>query len=423
MESIQDHNEDGIRLRWARACAAAGLWCLTALVLTLPKGLLPFGLLLLGSSLLIPLRLARGAREIGWPWWLALAAVLVPLLVVAVSIRVSGTQEGIDGPDRWLALPWTMAWAWVLRPPREMLWRGALVGLTAAAALALVQILGGEPRPGGWLHAIVFANIVLVLMVLAVFCRPARSWHWTGTGLLLGTLAIILSGTRGVWPGMGLLLLVLMLDGGWRSRRSRVLLAGALVAGGILLFASVPALTEHTRLSELRQDLERMDHGDHNSSAGARLERLQVAAYAFLDAPWTGVGYGEFDRAMSRLPACREDAGQEIERCHLGHAHNDVAEWAATMGVPGVLALAMLYGIPLWLFLRLRRGVRQGPLRGSAAAGAMVVAVFLLGGLTQSMFAHQASAAMYAAVCGLLLGLALREAQGPHPAPRPAPGR
>jgi len=24
---------------------------------------------------------------------------------------------------------------------------------------------------------------------------------------------------------------------------------------------------------------------------------------------------------------------------------------------------------------------------------------------------------------GLLLGLALREAQGPHPAPRPAPGR
>ena len=57
MESIQDHNEDGIRLRWARACAAAGLWCLTALVLTLPKGLLPFGLLLLGSSLLIPLRL------------------------------------------------------------------------------------------------------------------------------------------------------------------------------------------------------------------------------------------------------------------------------------------------------------------------------------------------------------------------------
>ena len=45
----------------------------------------------------------------------------------------------------------------------------------------------------------------------------------------------------------------------------------------------------------------------------------------------------------------------------------------------------------------------------SAAAGAMLVAVYLLGGLTQSMFAHQTSSALYAALCGLLLGLALRE--------------
>ena len=39
----------------------------------------------------------------------------------------------------------------------------------------------------------------------------------------------------------------------------------------------------------------------------------------------------------------------------------------------------------------------------------MLVAVYLLGGLTQSMFAHQTSSALYAALCGLLLGLALRE--------------
>ena len=73
------------------------------------------------------------------------------------------------------------------------------------AALALVQVLGGEARPGAWVHPIVFANVVLALMVLVVFCRPLRSWHWTGLGLLLGTLAILLSGTRGVWPGLGLL--------------------------------------------------------------------------------------------------------------------------------------------------------------------------------------------------------------------------
>lgn len=413
MESMRHDDTDGIRLRCAKACAAAALWSLPALVLALPKGLFPFGLMLLASSLLVPLRLARGAREIGWPWWLAMIAVLAPLLVVAASIRMSGTNEGLDGPDRWLGLPWAMAMAWALQPPREMLWRGALVGLISAMALALVQTLGGEPRPGGWLNPIVFANVVLVLMVLAVFCRPPRSWHWAGLGLLLGTLAIVLSGTRGVWPGLVLLLVVLMLGSGWRSRRSRILLVGALAAGGILVLTSVPELTERTRLLELRQDLERMDRGDHDSSAGARLERLRVAVQAFADAPLTGVGYRQFDHAMKRLPACRGGPAREVKRCHFDHAHNDLAEWAATMGAPGVLALALLYGIPLGLFLYLRRGVHQGSLRGAAAAGAMVVVVSILGGLTQSMFAHQTTAAMYAALCGLLLGLALREARWP----------
>ena len=410
MEALEYQGTGASRLRWARACAAAALWSLPALVLTVPKGLLPFGLLLLGSSLLIPLRLAGAVRTIGWPWWLALLATAGPLLVVAASILWSGSGEGLDGPDRWLALPWVMAWAWTLQPPRDMLWRGALAGLVAGAALAVVQVLGGEARAGAWSNPIVFANGMLVLMVLAVFCRPSRSWHWTGLGLLLGSLAILLSGTRGTWPGLALLLLVSMLGSGWRSRRSRMLLLGAAVAAAAALLASVPGVTETARLTELRQDLRRIEHGDHNSSTGARLERLQVAAQAFSDAPWTGVGYRGFDQAMQRVPACRGEAARELERCHYGHAHNDLAEWAATMGVPGALALVLLYAIPLGLFLWLCRITPgQGPLRGSAAAGAMLVAVYLLGGLTQSMFAHQTSSALYAALCGLLLGLALRE--------------
>lgn len=411
MDALRLENiERDRRLRWATACAALGLWCLPALTLALPKGLLPFGLLLLASTLLVPLRVCRATREIGWPWLAVVAAAVAPLLVALASIQLTDSNEGIDGRDRLLVLPWTMAWAWALNPPREMLWRGALAGLLAAAALAVAQVLGGAERATGWLNAIVFADVVLVLMVLVVFCRPSRSWHLSGVGLALGVLAILLSGTRGAWPGLLLLLLVLVLGSGWRSRRSRGLLLGAVVAGGAVLLASVPALTQQARLVELRNDIERMESGDHNSSAGARLERLRVAADAFVEAPWTGVGFGEFDRAMQRLPVCQGAAAAHVERCHFGHAHNDLAEWAATMGLPGVLSLLLLYGVPLWLFLRLRQAAGQGPLRGSAAAGAMLVAMYLLAGLTQSMFAHQTATSVYAAFGGVLLGMALREA-------------
>jgi len=407
------------RLRLARAWASAALWCLPALALTLPKGLVPFAALLLASTLLVPGQLRAAADVIARPLLLiALVAVLV-LGVALASGWVAGVTPGkADNLDRLLGLPWTMAWAYALAPSRTQLWRGALFGLIAAALLASYQVLAGAERASGWGNAIVFADAVLALMVLAMFCRPPQRWRWATVGLACGTVAILLSGTRGAWPGLGLLLVVLVLGSGWKSRRSRILLLGAAAAAVVALVGTVPGLTERMRLSELQQDIVRIDRGDHNSSAGARLERLQVAAQVFVARPWTGVGFGHFDQAMEQaLPECRQDAA--ADRCHLGHAHNDLAEWGATMGVPGIVALALLYGVPLWLFLWLRRAAVADPLRGAAAAGAMVVAVYVLCGLTQSMFAHQTSASLYAGLTGILLGLALREGRWP-PGPRVA---
>lgn len=400
----------GRRLRWARGCAELGLWCLPALVLTMPKGLLPFGLLLLASTLLVPGVIA-GARRIGTPLALVAFAALLAISVAFLSSQASG-GDGIDSRDRLLVLPWAMAWAWALQPSSVWLWRGAMTGLACAAAVAFVQLVSGLERASGWVNAIVFADVVLMLMVLAVFCRPPRSWHWAVLGLVCGLLAILFSGTRGAWPGFLLLLGVVVLGSGWHSRRYRVLLLAGGLAGMVGLVGVVPGVSHQMRLAELQQDIERIDAGDHESSAGARLERLRVAHEAFQQRPWTGVGFAQFDRAMrEQLPACQ--APRPAPRCELGHAHNDLAEWAATMGVPGLVALAMLYGVPLWLFLAMWRRSGAPRLRGVAAGGALLVVVFMLCGMTQSMFAHQTTTSTYAALVGILLGLALREAARP----------
>ena len=36
---------------------------------------------------------------------------------------------------------------------------------------------------------------------------------------------------------------------------------------------------------------------------------------------------------VGQLPECR---GQEPTVCKLHHAHNDLAQWAATLGIPGL---------------------------------------------------------------------------------------
>ena len=105
-------------------------------------------------------------------------------------------------------------------------------------------------------------------------------------------------------------------------------------------------------------------------------------------------------------------------RCHLGHAHNDVAEWGATEGIQSLLLLLCIYGLPLWLFIRLHRHSGEGGFRGPAAAGVMVVVAYILCGATQSMFAHQITVSTYATLVGLLAGLSLMRASE-HRQPRP----
>ena len=345
--------------------AQVGLFCMPALVLTLPSNLLGYGVLLLVSTLLAPELLWR-ARRIE-PTTLkvmtALMLAVVALGVFSILLFQQGLRD-VDNRSRFLVIPWLVLWVCALRPDMRWLWRGALAGLLGTFVLALVEVLQGAPRAELSTNAIVLADIVAMLMVLALSLR-------------------------------------------WRTGVARLSVLGVMLALGATLMLSVPELRHQLRLTELHSDVQRLEKGDADSSAGARVERLQVAWETFKDHPFTGVGIGQFDTAMQRLPVCRTDPGEL--RCHLGHAHNDLAEWTATQGLPGLLLLLAVYGVPLWVFVRLHRRSGRATFRGPAAAGIMIVVAYVLCGLTQSMFAHQMTASFYVTIVGLLAGLSMVE--------------
>ncbi len=385
--------------------ASAGLFLLPAAMVSTPFNVLPFALVLLLTS-------ARGFSDL----WRVRAGVigylLLALTVAALaSSLVSSWQSAEAFRDegyrtRFLAMPWGLLWVCAFRPRQEMLWWGALFGLFATLAIAAYQVVQGWPRAEAWTNSIVLADVTLVLMILLVFCRPPGRWGWIALGMAAGGTVILLSGSRGVWPALLALLVAMTLSIRRGSGRLRLVsLAGLLLVAATLVLA-VPQLRELTRLTELHSDVQRIEAGDVDSSAGARLERLQVAWDTFREHPWTGVGIGKFDIAMQRLPDCRLPQAVEA-RCHLGHAHNDIAEWGATQGIPGLLLLLCIYGLPLWLFIHLHRHSGVDGFRGPAAAGVMVVVAYILCGVTQSMFAHQITVSTYATLVGVLTGLSL----------------
>ncbi len=379
-----------------------------ALVLTVPVNLLPYALTLLVSTLLAPELLWRARGMGGTPvralTWLMLAAVALGL--VSVVLFEQGLRD-VDNRSRFLVIPWIALWVCALRPDLRWLWRGALAGLLGSFVLSLVQVLQGAPRAELTTNAIVLADIVAMLMVLLVFCRPSRRWSLVIVGMAAGCGTIVLTGSRGVFAALLALLVVLALSLRWRTGVARLSVLAGMLAIGATLLLSVPELRNQVRLTELHSDVQKLEQGDVDSSAGARVERLQVAWQTFLDHPLTGVGIGHFDSAMQRVPVCRDDPAEV--RCHLGHAHNDVAEWAATQGLPGLLMLIAVYGVPLWVFVHLHRRSGRVTFRGPAAAGMMIVIAYVLCGLTQSMFAHQMTASFYVTIVGLLTGLSLLE--------------
>ena len=159
--------------RWhvLHGIASVAVFLLPALVLSTPTNLLPFGLLLLLSSLGGADYLWR-ARPAAHPYagLLAMLAAAVIALGMWSVWHFNQVVEDVDNRSRFLVMPWAMLWACALRPSQGALWWGALTGLVATLVVAVVQVAGGLERAEGWTNAIVLADTVLVLMVVLVLC-------------------------------------------------------------------------------------------------------------------------------------------------------------------------------------------------------------------------------------------------------------
>lgn len=161
---------------------------------------------------------ASWQRSRAWARPLLLLALLVVAVVVVSKLGTGVPWNEVDNRARVLVMPLFALAVVALRPERAWFWSGAVVGLVGACVVVLHASFGGVLRPGGWTNPIVFADVALGLMVVAVFCRPPRRTAWVLFAQLAGLTAILLTGSRGAWPGLAVVATVAVLTGGWRLR-------------------------------------------------------------------------------------------------------------------------------------------------------------------------------------------------------------
>lgn len=396
----------------ARALAWLAGFSATAL-LVVPKGLSIFAALMVVATLVALPDAWRSGRDRVPRALLGLTlAALVVLAVSTLSMWASGAGlDALDYPARCLLLPWCAWLAWVTRVRISCLWFGALVGLLLAFALSIAETWSGAPRAGVEANPIVFANAMLVLMVVAVFARPVRAGFsmqlLLAIVVALAVVSITLSGSRGALPGLGLVLLMLFVGGAPQHRWRRLAMVSGVFTGLFVALWTVPWLSTQFRLDQVHADVSGYARGQVDQPISARMGLLTVAWDAFKSAPMAGVGVGSFAQRVDDSRYCQQ-APRHF--CGLEHAHNDLAQWGATMGIAGIAALLVLYGVPLTIATGQVRRLKPDVPVGAGWTAGMLVATYLISGLTQSMFSHALSTSAYVVIVGLLLGAALAPA-------------
>lgn len=282
-------------------------------------------------------------------------------------------------------------------------WSGLTVGALVAGAYAVRFAAFGEPgewymRVGGPTNPIYFGGVVLAFSMMLLprltdaELRPALRLL-VGLAVLAGLTASALSGSRGAWLALPLLLVLYSSTVGARAPawiRYGVPLA-VLVAAALLTL--VPGVPLGQRLADAWASI------TGSSAALAEEDTLAIRGQLWRLALDTigqqyglGGGPGAFRAALEQAVSDGRLAERYLE---FHHPHNQYLSVLLIAGVPGLVTLLLLLGVPAWRFITLWRcGLERT--RSIGWSGLAAVAVLAVICLSESIFQRNSGIVWFA---------------------------
>jgi O-antigen ligase len=426
----------GARQAWASALAL--LFPLLSLVTDSGIGLAGFLFL---ATALCWWRDSWRALVAHWPAlrWVVLAFLLdLGYMAFLMLYRVHDPNV-LDRPLRMCLMLSAVPVVLVARPPARALWLGAALGAFAGLAFAAWQGLWlGVLRPGGLMNPITFGDLVLCLSLLslagAMQAGTAFQRALAAGGVLAGLAASLLSGSRGGWLMLALLIVLPALLA-WRRRllpRAALLLPLLAVVLAALAYA-LPQTGVRARIATSISDARLYEAGNPTpTSMNIRLALWRAGLMLIPEHPWTGVDMPVVKRRMHAWVREGKLSPVVFAPPEPPHLHNDVLQVLVTRGVLGLAAWIGILLAPLgffWTRLRLARPRAHGPTgqaQAAALAGLLLVLAYASFGLTEVIFWSMKANVFYALLLFLLVGWTLDEdavsAARPDPLPAAAAG-
>lgn len=330
-------------------------------------------------------RIAYGGQALGAALYVAWAVLLVML---GCDLR---RRIGLDGIVTVLA--WFLALGGVL---------GALFALLQHYQISGLPYTLIAPKHGALVYGNIaqhnhFAGYSTLALASLAYLYAAKRLHWAGAAVAAAPLAYVigLSGSRSALLFFAFLLALALLYAWRRGAGGRRLAACmALFVAGFAVtqwLATQPWLASSGGTETVT---DRLMGGEGSSGAVSITYRLQIAREAwgmFLQAPFLGVGWGQFAWHDFEYRALH---GNSLYSWPFNHAHNIVLHLLAETGLAGALCIAA--SALVWLGGLRRASIDLQHWWLIALAGVFAV---------HSLLEHPLWYAYFLGMCAVVLGL------------------
>lgn len=338
------------------------------------------------SSRLAPTRPARSLLADKVFWWICWAPLVLNLL--SVVFNRTAMREVVLVP--LLAMPALVVLLERVRPDLRAVVAGSLVAtLLALAVSAWGALYLGVKRPGPpGMNQIIFGQLTVLATVVCACAWRSREPGIASLariagpiGVTAGIAAIFLASFLGGLLALPVVVAALLRSAGGRAaggvyRQGRLL---ALVLVALAALASLPPIIDRVQDMSAQVDQWRGGRVD-KSSAGTRIELAKAAVAIIAEHPWFGLGAGRFREGLMEL----RTAGRFPDDVQLmRHAHNTYLNALVEYGLVGFIVLGSAV---LLLGRQFLAGIGLG-----ASIGMSALAAWMLLGLTNDIFAHQAT--------------------------------
>ncbi len=340
--------------------------------------------------------------------------ILGALLVFGVDAVFNWLWHGFDGDlDRnlrfILAIP-IFFLVYRARPSLHALWLGLALGALGTFVFAVYQKFSlGIVRVDGFTNAIQFGNLAMLQGVLCLaglgWAASLKKYRWMyivllGIAAVAGLATSVLSGSRGGWVGLPIILLIAFFT--YRrvfSIKSQLVVVLIVIMGATYVFFN-PQLGVQERIKEATHQVNLFQEGEVNTSVGLRFEMWRGAYKLIQENPFLGWGIEGYEEGMAALV---EKGEIHAETAEFNHSHNDFIDRLAKHGAMGLFTLLLLYLLPLRAF-SIVRGCSDLSLRAIALAGVLLICCYINFGLTQSFLRHNSGVMVFVTYLVVIAG-------------------